>query len=142
MAISQVPVAESWQAETFKQVGRLQPIMKREQGPDGRWATTGEQEKDKDGVPLWHVSVYVDDPEKDLDIAKVKIAAHDVPDDVVGAVPFFVGLRATYWSMARSDGNDASGLSLRADAVMKASDRARQAVGAPPKPSVPSKAAA
>ncbi len=144
MAVTQVPVADWWQEQYLQAVGRVQPVLIRAKNETtGRWETTGEQDRDLDGVPLWTVTVNVDDPDRDLDLAKVKVASAEVPD-VAGKVAFFVNLRATYWSMAR-EGGEASGLSLRADAVMLASDRpssGRAAVGAPPRPPAPSKAAA
>ena len=133
MAISEVPVDPSFQ-EGFKRVQEVEPVMVTNDSGE----STGEQRTDRrTKLPLWQVSVSVKDGDRKPDMIHVKVPS-GVKPDVDDKHPVFGGLRARQWSMKGNNDSVNGGLSWTAETVAAKEDmpsKARQSVGAPPKPS-------
>lgn len=131
MAISEVPVADSFQGQ-FGRCMKVLPV--RVADADGR--PTSEQKRHRDtGLPLWQISVPVDTGEDERpDVVHVKVGEATKPEMFDERV-YFVGLKALQWSMG-----ERGGMAFSADAVEVAGQpvsSGRAAVGAPAKPPAP-----
>jgi hypothetical protein len=77
---------------------------------------TGEQRKDRDGVPRWKLTVLFQEENRKRELVEVGFAAATTPEPSPGAELVLTGLVARHWETTNDYGTN-SGVSLSAQSV-------------------------